>query len=408
MPANGYNLSKIHPESPMNITDHVIAEYRQRFKAEPAFVARAPGRVNLLGEHVDYNDGFVLPAAIDRATWVAFSPSDSEHTTLLAMDLNNEVSFTPENLPAKTGADDTPLPGWARYPAGVMWSLNEAKLSTAGIRAVFTSNVPSGAGLSSSAALELAFGVAWQKLGGWNIPPMELALLGQRAENQYVGVQCGIMDQFASACGQKDRLLSLDCRSLEWQSMPLPEDVVIVIADTTVRHSLTSSAYNDRRAACEQAVNLLKEKLPGIRALRDVSLQDFNRFSSSLPAEVERRARHVVEEIERSRQAADLLKSGDVARFGELMNACHASLRDLYEVSCPELDVMAGIAQSLSGCYGARLTGAGFGGCTVNLVAQDSAEAFAKTLATEYQQQTKLQPEIYICQASDGAGVVQL
>ncbi len=389
----------------MNITASVIEEYRRRFKAEPAQVARAPGRVNLLGEHVDYNDGFVLPAAIDRATWVAFSPSGSDKSTLVAADLSAEVSLTRESVSTKTAADGTPLPEWARYPAGVMWALNEEKCSTPGMNAVFTSDVPRGAGLSSSAALELAFGVAWQKLGNWTMPPMELARKGQMAENQYVGVNCGIMDQFASACGKQDHLLYLDCRSLEWQSLPLPENVAIVIADTTIRRSLTTSAYNDRRSACEQAVSLLRQKLPGIRALRDVSVTDFVRFSSSLSGEVERRARFVVEEIERSCHAAELLEGGDVAQFGVLMNACHAGLRDLYEVSCPELDEMAKIGQALPGCYGARLTGAGFGGCTVNLVARDSAEGFAKALAAGYEQRTSLRPEIYICQASDGAGV---
>ena len=389
----------------MNIGEQVKYQYIQRFGSNPDFVARAPGRVNLLGEHVDYNDGFVLPAAIDRATWIAFSPSNSDSTTLLAADMGAEVSFSPKDLAARTDVDGVALPEWGRYPAGVLWALTEAGHAAPGMQAVFASDVPRGAGLSSSAALELAFGVAWQQLGDWTMPAMELALLGQRAENKYVGVNCGIMDQFASACGQKDRLLYLDCRSLKWQSVPLPEDVVIVIADTTVRHSLTTSAYNNRRASCEQAVSLLKKELPDIRALRDVSVADFNRFSASLPEEAERRARHVVEEIERTRQAVGLLERGDVTQFGRLMNECHASLRDLYEVSCAELDVMVGIAQALPGCYGARLTGAGFGGCTVNLVARENAEAFTGTLAAGYERQTGRHPEIYICRASDGAGV---
>lgn len=384
----------------------VTERFRQRFHADPRFVARAPGRVNLLGEHVDYNDGFVLPAAIDRATWVAFSPSGMDQTTLIAADLPDEVSFTAQNLPAKTRVDGSALPEWAHYPAGVMWALAEAGHATPGMNAVFSSDVPRGAGLSSSAALELAFGVAWQQLGGWSLAPMQLALLGQRAENKYAGVNCGIMDQFASACGKQDRLLFLDCRSLEWQSVPLPESVVIVIADTAVRHSLTTSAYNARRAACDEAVRLLKEKLPGIRSLRDVSVPDFEHLAAGLPAEVEQRARHVVHEIERTRNAVRLLEDGNVARFGQLMNECHASLRDLYEVSCPELDVMAGIGQSLPGCYGARLTGAGFGGCTVNLVAREAAQGFAAALAAGYEQKTGLHPEIYICRASDGAQVL--
>jgi galactokinase len=236
---------------------------------------------------------------------------------------------------------------------------------------------------------------------------MQRALLGQKAENQYVGVNCGIMDQFASACGVENNLLLLDCRSLEWKTIPLPEDVSIVIADTTVRRKLTSGEYNKRRSACEEAVRLLKQDLPPIQSLRDVSTEEFNRLEGKLPDEVARRARHVVEEIERTKQAEALLEAGDVLQFGELMNECHASLRDLYEVSCPELDVMVRVAQSIEGCYGARLTGAGFGGCTVNLVARDNAESFAKILAAGYESETDLKPDIYITRASNGAELLE-
>jgi galactokinase len=388
----------------MTLLETIQTSFRQRFGAEPAFIARAPGRVNLLGEHVDYNGGFVLPAAIDRATYVAFSPSDSDRTTLVAADFAEEATFTPASVLSKTAADGAPLAEWAKYPAGVLWALGEAGLAAPALNAVFASDVPRGSGLSSSASVELAFGVAWQKLGGWSLPPMELALLGQKAENKYVGVNCGIMDQFASACGQKDKLLYLDCRALTWETVPLPENVAIVVADTTVRRKLTSGEYNKRRNACEEAVRLLEPDLPGIRALRDVRVADFNRLASKLPEEVEKRARHVVEEVERSQNAVALLENGNVAEFGRLMNACHASLRDLYEVSCPELDVMARVAQSLEGCYGARLTGAGFGGCTVNLVAREQAGAFAQSLAAGYESATGLHPEIYVCQASAGAG----
>ncbi len=390
----------------MNLPDNLSAIFQQKFGRLPAYVARAPGRVNLLGEHVDYNDGFVLPAAIDRATYIAFGPADSGQTTLWAADFDAGARFAPQTLPAKTQPDGSPLPDWARYPAGMMWALREAGLETPAMDAVFASDVPRGSGLSSSASVEMAFGVAWQQLGGWSLAPMELAKLGQRAENQYVGVNCGIMDQFASACGVENHLLFLDCRSLEWETLTLPEGVSIVVADTTVRRKLTSGEYNQRRAACEEAVRLLQAGLPEIRALRDVSLTDFNRLAGRLPAEVEKRARHVVEEIERAQQAIPLLQAGDLSRFGELMNACHASLRDLYQVSCPELDVMAAAAQLLPGCYGARLTGAGFGGCTVNLVAREQAEAFAQSLAAAYESQTGLHPEIYICKASAGAGVL--
>lgn len=248
--------------------------------------------------------------------------------------------------------------------------------------------------------------IAWQTLGGWTLPPMRLALLAQRAENQYVGVNSGIMDQFASACGVENNLLLLDCRSLEWRSLPLPVGVSIVIADTSVRRKLTSGAYNNRRAACEEAVRLLKRDLPAIRSLRDVGVEDFNRFERNLPGEVAKRARHVVEEIERTKQARVLLEAGDVGSFGRLMNQCHVSLRDSYEVSCPELDAMVEIAQSLDGCLGARLTGAGFGGCTVNLVLREQVEEFSRSLAKKYKAKTNLEPEVYACRASRGAGLM--
>ena len=391
----------------MTPLDQLINSYRETFGHAPAHIARAPGRVNLLGEHVDYNDGFVLPAAIDRATYVAFSITDAPHTTLLAVDLNQQASFSPENLPKKRQPDSTPLPEWAYYPAGVMWVLNEENLCTPNIDAVFSSNIPQGSGLSSSASIEMAFLIAWQKLGGWKLPAMQRALLGQKAENQYVGVNCGIMDQFASVCGVENRLLLLDCRSLEWQTVPLPENISIVIADTTIRRKLTSGEYNKRRSACEEAVRLLSQDLPIIKSLRDVNVSDFNRLARKLPVEIEKRARHVVEEIERSKQAQALLEAGEVESFGVLMNECHTSLRDLYEVSCPELDAMARISQSIPGCYGARLTGAGFGGCTVNLVANESVEPFAQTLAERYRQEIGLEPEIYITRASNGAELLK-
>src|SRR5688572_27831364 len=246
----------------MILRETVTAKFEECFGEAPVHVVRAPGRVNLLGEHVDYNDGFVLPIAIDRATWLAFSPSDMDQTTLRAVDVAEEISFTPETLHVKTDASGNPLPTWALYPAGVVWALQEAGLAAPALKGLYTSDVPQGAGLSSSASVEMAFVLAWQTLGGWNLPPMERALLGQKAENQYVGVNCGIMDQFASACGERDRLLHLDCRSLEWQTLPLPKDVAIVIADTKMRRTLTSGEYNKRRADCEEAVRILRKDLP--------------------------------------------------------------------------------------------------------------------------------------------------
>jgi galactokinase len=387
-------------------SERVASIFQKRFGWPCAGVARAPGRVNLLGEHVDYNDGFVMPAATDRATYVAFAPSGSDETTLWAEDFKEEARFTSGSLRDKRGIDGEPLAGWARYPAGVAWSLLQAGRPVHGMLAVFASDVPRGAGLSSSASVEVAFGMAWLRIAGVALPPMELARICQRAENQYVGVNCGIMDQAASACSEEARLMLLDCRSLEYQTLPLAEGTVIIVADTGVRHNLASSAYNDRRSACEKAVELLERDLPGIKALRDVSLEDFDRFAHKLAPEVEMRARHVVEEIERARRAPSHLQSGDLQAFGRSMNACHASLRDLYEVSCPELDVMASIAQSLPGCYGARLTGAGFGGCTVNLVDRAKADSFVDALRARYQAATQREPEIYVCTASRGAEIL--
>src|SRR5687767_6570915 len=316
----------------MEIIEQITNIFQEKFGQTPAHIGRAPGRVNLLGEHVDYNDGFVLPAAIDRATYVAFSPaaSQSHHTTLIAADFKEQASFSPQTVPAKTQTDSTPMPEWAHYPAGVMWALLEEDLSVPAINAVYASNVPRGSGLSSSASVEMAFITAWQTLGGWTLPAIQRALLGQKAENQYVGVISGIMDQFASACGVENNLLLLDCRSLEWKTFPLPNNVAIVIADTMVRRKLISGEYNKRRAACEEAVQLLQKFLPDIKSLRDVSVEEFNRFTGKLPFEVSKRAHHVVEEIERTKQAEALLEVGNVQRFGELMNECHVSLRDLY------------------------------------------------------------------------------
>ncbi len=379
------------------------SHFKDRFGYSPAHIIRAPGRVNLLGEHVDYNDGLVLPAAIDRATYIAFSPSSTNHSTIMAVDFDQQAVFSLEELSTKTQSNGSPLPEWAHYPAGVMWALREAGLTTPAMDAVFLSNVPRGSGLSSSASVEMAFALAWQTLGGWTRSPLERALLGQKAENHYVGVHCGIMDQFASACGEANKALMLDCRSLEYRALPLPESVALVVADTTIRRKLTSGEYNNRRNACEETVKLLKEHLPGIASLRDVSLEDFDRLADTLPPELERRSRHVVEEIGRVNQSQSWLDAGDLQRFGQLMNQCHISLRDLYEVSIPELDAMVEIAQDLRGCYGARLTGAGFGGCTINLVEREQAGEFVERLANGYESKTGLRPEIYVCRASDGA-----
>ena len=375
------------------------------FVSNATHCSTAPGRVNLLGEHVDYNDGMVLPAAIDRSVRLLARARPDRLVTLRAQDLNETVTFSLDALPSKADVLGHPLPSWALYPAAVAWALQEKGLATSGIQAAYESNVPIGAGLSSSAAVEVAFGALWQQLGGWTASRMELAKLCQRAENAYVGVNCGLMDQFASANGVEGHALYFDTRSLEFYPVPLPENTVIVIADSGVRRTLATSAYNDRRAACEQAVALLKPHLPGIKALRDVTPSDFARLSHYLPELVALRAQHIVEECARMEEAAVVLKAGNADAFGRLMLAGHASLRDLYQVSCPELDVLVNTASLLPGCYGARLTGAGFGGCTVNLVESSQAEAFIASLKQAYETTTRRKAEVYLCRASRGVHV---
>ncbi|MBN2257879.1 MAG: galactokinase [Anaerolineaceae bacterium] len=392
----------------MNPREKALAEFQKRFGWKPDFIGRAPGRVNLMGEHVDYNDGFVLPVAIDRTVAIAFSPSDDDCSTILAADFSSEIELDPHHLAARHDRHGQTLAGWALYPAGIQYILREEGLSAPGMRAVVSADIPSGAGLSSSAAIELAFMIAWQTLGGWEQQAAKLAVLAQQAENQYVGVRCGIMDQYASACGLKGHAIFLDCRDLTSRPVALPPDHSFVIADSGVHHSLAAGAYNDRRAACEEAVRLLREWLPDIRALRDVSIDEVENYAARLPDEARQAARHVAGEIERTRRAVEQLEAGDVKGFGSRMLESHASLRDLYQVSCTELDTLVRIAIDLPGCLGSRLTGGGFGGCTVNLVQTELVDAFMDGLKRRYQAKTGIRSQVTICQAVDGAGVVRL
>ena len=320
----------------------IAASFEQKFKRKHVVVARAPGRVNLLGEHVDYNQGVVLPAAIDREVHLAAAPTENGRVTLQAIDLDRSVEFNLNEVEKRIDVEARPLPEWALYPAGVAWALQQAGLQVNGMQAVFTSDVPIGAGLSSSAAVEVAFASTWQALGGWEVDKIILAKLCQRAENQYVGVSSGLMDQFSSACGVEGHVLCFDTRSLEWRPLEMPSGTAIIIADSGIRRSLSGSAYNDRRAACEQAVALLQQYLPGIKSLRDVSTVELAAYSAFLPDMIERRAEHVVKEIHRVDQAIIALQRGDARMFGGFMFASHKSLRDLYEVSTPELDCSGG------------------------------------------------------------------
>ncbi len=380
--------------------------FEKSFNRPPKVVIRAPGRVNILGEHVDYNDGLVLPAAIDRQVLIAAAPTGDRCVTLHAIDLRQQVSFRLDELPGKISRSGEPLPGWATYPAGVAWSLSGAGLKVGGLQAAFTSDVPIGAGLSSSAAVEVGFAAVWETLGGWELPRLELAQLCQRAENQYVGVNSGLMDQFASACGVKGHALLFDTRSLEWQPAPVPEGIALVVADSGVRRSLTHSGYNDRRAACEQAVAELQKYLPGIRSLRDVKTTEFAALSPFISEIPRKRAEFIVKEIARVQSAVSALERGDKQALGALLYAGHAGLKNLYEVSTPEQDLLVDLSRGLPGCIGARLTGAGFGGCTINLVEQTKSEAFIDGLKTGYTKETGRTPPVYLCYPSDGAGKI--
>lgn len=380
--------------------------FNTHFGSYPSLQVRAPGRVNLLGEHVDYNQGPVLPAAIDRAVYLAASATNSNNVELFAPDIAEEIIFSLDNLASKQDLSGKPLPTWAYYPAGVAWALQQSGRKVCGIRAVYTSDVPIGAGLSSSAAVEMAFAVAWQTMGEWAADPLTLALLCQKAENLYVGVSCGLMDQFTCGHGVREHAILFDTRSLEWEALPLPTGTMLVIADTRMRRDLASSAYNERRAACEKAVEFLRLDLPNIRSLRDVNPDEFRRLCRSLPQEIRPRAEHVITEIQRVFSGAAALRSGDHDSFGELMFASHASLRDLYDVSTPELDALVAISRNNPACIGARLTGAGFGGCTINLIHQDLAEEFIHELKKQYLLRTGRNAEIYACRASQGASLM--
>jgi galactokinase len=366
----------------------------------------SPGRVNLLGEHVDYNDGWVLPIAIDKAVTIDAHKTSGDIIHLRAADLDEEVTLTLASLQDKIDIDGHPLPSWALYPAGVAAVFRHHDLQVSGVSAEFSSNLPIGAGLSSSAAVEVGFAVLWQALGGWQLDRMTLARYCQEAEVSYVGVNCGLMDQFACANGVADHALLLDTRTFEWRPVKLPENVAIIIANSKVKHKLVDSAYNTRHEECLEAVRILKTSYPTIKALRDVSLAQLATKQNAMPDNVYRRARHIVSECERVPRAVAMLDKGDSRGFGQLMFETHASLRDDYEVSCEELDILVEIAARLPGCLGARLTGAGFGGCTVNLVEEKDSQEFMRLLREGYLARTGIEPDIFRCKAKDGARLV--
>lgn len=367
---------------------------------------RAPGRVNLIGEHTDYNDGYVFPAALDREIVIAARPRKDRKVQLYSLDFGGSVEFSLDSI------DRDSNERWSNYFRGVAWALAGSGYTLLGMDAAIVGDIPPGAGLSSSAAFEVASGYALLTLSGYNVDLRELALLCQRAENEFVGVKCGIMDQFASALARQGHALFLDCRSLEYQHVPLPsEDFAIAICDTGTSRELAGSKYNERRAECERALEILAARLPGAKALRDVTSKDLDELGHLLPEVIRKRAAHVVGENERTLRAVSALERGDREGFGRLMNESHESLRDLYEVSSPALDAMVESALAFEGTLGARMTGAGFGGCAVSLVRKERAGEFAHQVLEDYMRKVDgkfdHKPEIYICEPSDGVGEVE-
>lgn len=371
-------------------------EPRVRAKAK---VFRAPGRVNLIGEHTDYNDGFVLPSAIGFYTHIAVAPRNDGKLVLRSTEFAQPFEFSATSLPC------TKLGEWCDYIVGVAAQLHAAGISFGGADLLVHGEVPVGSGLSSSASLEVAAALALLSLSGKNLPLREIAKLCQRAENEFVGARVGIMDQFVSCHGKAGHAVLLDCRSLQYELVPIPEHVEFVICNTMVKHELSGGEYNVRRAQCEEGVRILAAINPRIRALRDATVQDLQNSRSELPDVVYRRCLHVVEENDRVLEARKLFESRDLDGVGRLMLASHSSLRDLYEVSCPELDAMVGAAKGLPGWIGGRMTGGGFGGCTINLVERSHAQAFAANIAARYQESTGISPDVYVCSAADGAGL---
>ena len=377
--------------------ERIGAAFRERFGREPAAWLRAPGRVNLIGEHTDYNEGYVLPAAIDRDVVIAAAPRPDLTVRLYTMNLDAKTAFPLDDIQRD---DRQP---WSDYPRGVAWVLQQRGLRLAGMDAVIESTVPLGGGLSSSAALEMATGLAFQSLAGFEMTPEEMAKVCQQAENEFVGMPCGIMDQFVSRMARRDHALLIDCRSLESEHVPLGlGDHALVVTDTGVRRELASSEYRIRRAECEQGAAAM-----GVRALRDVSPQDLERHRERLSEVVYRRCRHVVTEDARVLESVAALRRHDLSAFGRLMWASHESLRDDYQVSCRELDLLVEIARSVPGVLGSRMVGGGFGGCTVTLAEARALDAFGRAVSAGYARETDREPRITVCAAVDGAGPIR-
>lgn len=378
-------------KNPLQLLD----EFRARFGA-PGSLYRAPGRVNLIGEHTDYNEGFVLPAAVEFYCWVVAAPRGGRKLVIHSENFKETVEGDLDSL-SSLGKSH-----WANYPLGVVWALQGAGKRLRGANLLIYGDIPLGAGLSSSAAIEVAVGFALLQQSGLAVDRTELARLCQKAENDFVGAHVGIMDQFVACHGHASHALLLDCRSFQYKLVKLPSAVQLVICNTMVKHEIASGEYNRRRMECEEGVRALRTVLPEIRALRDVTAVQLEENQRLLAPKVYARCRHVITENDRVHSAVGALESGNMRALGSLMRESHRSLRNDYEVSCKELDLMVEIAAVQPGVIGARMTGGGFGGCTVNLVEAAAVEAFKQNVAAEYALRTGLKPEIYVSLTSGG------
>ena len=374
----------------------LIAAHTKHFHQAPA-VFTAPGRVNLIGEHTDYAGGFVMPAAINFATLAAVTPREDNRIAIHSANFDESVEYALDELPTQA------LHHWSDYPVGVITTLRASGVSIKPISMSLIGDVPLGAGLSSSASIEVASALAVLYASGASLAPEDTAKFCQKAENGYVGANSGIMDQFIACCGKKDHALLLDCRSLAYRLAPIPPTLALVVCNTMVKHSHAGGQYNTRRAEVEQATAILKSHRPEVALLRDATPDDLKQWGAEMPPNVLKRARHIITDSLRAVAAADALEAGNLKELGRLMAEAHASYRDDFEASVPEADLMVELANKQPGLVGARLTGGGFGGCTVNLVEQANVPAFVEAVGAGYRQATGIQPEIYICHASDAA-----
>ncbi len=376
--------------------ERVLRAYQSRYLAAPDYLIRAPGRVNLIGGHTDYNEGFVLPLAVDRAVWLAVGAVPGDEATIRALDMrNDEVILPVGNVPHSTG-------DWSDYQRGVVWALLEAGLRPVGMQAVFASDIPVGAGMSSSAAVEMAFVHAWNLLGGWQLEPRRMAHLAHQAENDYVGVRCGLLDQMACACGKEGHAMLIDMRSLDLHHVPLPPQAALLVFNSGIHRSLNNSSYNLRRTECEEALARLAPHLdPPPVSLRDIKLRQLEQLREHLPERLYRRAHHVITENHRVLLTAAALHRGDLVTAGQLISQSHRSLRNDYEVSLPQLDLLVDEAEK-AGAYGARLIGAGFGGCVLALAPAGEADRIAAQVAERYAAATGSPPDTYRVHAADG------